>query len=138
MQPHGLYVTCQSPLSLEFPRQTYWNGLLFPSPGGLLDPGIEPASPALAGRFFTTEPPGKPTYTYIEHLILRIPLDIQVQMLTKQWDILDWRGLEQRYKTGHCKIYMRCKELWHCLLFKYIKFLSEVQQGFAIILHQEF
>ena len=25
-----------------------------------LDPGIEPASPALAGRFFTTDPPGKP------------------------------------------------------------------------------
>ena len=38
-------------------------GLLFPSPGDLLDPGIEPACPAslaLAGRFFTTEPPGKP------------------------------------------------------------------------------
>ena len=31
-----------------------------PPPGGLPDPGIEPASPALAGRFFTTEPPGKP------------------------------------------------------------------------------
>ena len=89
---------------MEFPRQTYWNGLLFPSPGGLLDPGIESASPALAGRFFTTEPPGKPTYTYTEHLILRIPLDIQVEMLTKQQDILDWRSLEQRYKTGHRKI----------------------------------
>ena len=32
----------------------------FPSPGDLLDPGIEPASPASAGRFFTTEPTGKP------------------------------------------------------------------------------
>ena len=39
------------------------NGLPVPSPGGLLDPGIEPASlvsPALAGKFFTTMPPGKP------------------------------------------------------------------------------
>ena len=36
------------------------NGLLFPSPGDLPDPGIKPASHALAGRFFTTEPPGKP------------------------------------------------------------------------------
>ena len=34
-------------------------GLPFPSSEDLLDPGIEPASPALAGRFFTTEPPGK-------------------------------------------------------------------------------
>ena len=32
----------------------------FPSPGDLPEPGIEPASPALAGGFFTTEPPGKP------------------------------------------------------------------------------
>ena len=43
------------------------SGLLFPSPGNLPDPGIEPTSPALAGRFFffffTTEPAGKPTQT---------------------------------------------------------------------------
>ena len=32
----------------------------FPSPGDLADPGVEPSSPALAGRFFTAEPPGKP------------------------------------------------------------------------------
>ena len=42
-----------------FSRQEYWSGLPFPSPGHLLDPGIEPRSPALAGRFFTTVPPGK-------------------------------------------------------------------------------
>ena len=40
--------------------QEYWSGLSFPSPGELLDPGIEPVSPALAGGFFTTETPGKP------------------------------------------------------------------------------
>ena len=32
----------------------------FPVPGDLPDPGVDPASPALAGEFFTTEPPGKP------------------------------------------------------------------------------
>ena len=47
-------VVCQSPLSMGFSRQEYWSGLLFPSPGYLPDPGIEPRSPALAGRFFTT------------------------------------------------------------------------------------
>ena len=36
------------------------DGLPFPSPGDLPDLGIEPESPALAGRFFTTEPTGKP------------------------------------------------------------------------------
>ena len=37
-----------------------WSGLPFPPPEGPPDPVIEPASPALAGRFFTTAPPGKP------------------------------------------------------------------------------
>ena len=41
-------------------RQEYWSGLPFPSAGDLPDPGIEPEAPALAGGFFTTEPPGKP------------------------------------------------------------------------------
>ena len=53
-------VAHQAPLSRGFPRQEYWSGLLFPPPGDLPDPGIEPASLALAGGFFTTEPPGKP------------------------------------------------------------------------------
>ena len=50
-------VAHQAPLSTGFPRQEYWSGLPFPSPGDLPDPGIEPMSPALAGGFFTTEPP---------------------------------------------------------------------------------
>jgi len=45
-----------------FPRQEYWSGLPFPSPGDLPDPGIKPGPPALAGGFFTTVPPGKPRY----------------------------------------------------------------------------
>ena len=43
---------------MGFFRQEYWSGLPFP-PGNLLDPGIEPKSPALADRFFTTESFGK-------------------------------------------------------------------------------
>ena len=45
---------------MEFSRQEYWSGWPFPFPGDLPNPGIEPMSPTLAGRFFTTEPPGKP------------------------------------------------------------------------------
>ena len=52
-------VACQSPLPVVFPRQEYWNGLPFPFPGDLPNPGLEPAS---AGRLSTTEPPGKPVY----------------------------------------------------------------------------
>ena len=56
-------VVHQAPLFMEFSRQEYWSGLPFLSPGDLCEPGIKPesfVSPALAGRFFTTEPPGKP------------------------------------------------------------------------------
>ena len=49
-------VAHQAPLSVGFPRQEYWSGLPFSSPGDLPDPGIEPEVPALAGGFFTLEP----------------------------------------------------------------------------------
>ena len=80
----GIHVCCcfvpQSCLTLCYPMdcsppgssvhgsshgQEYWSGLPFPSLGDLPDPGIEPRSPALTGRFFTTEPPGKPRYMYM-------------------------------------------------------------------------
>ena len=51
-----------APLSMGFPRQEYWSGLSFPPPEDFPDPGIKPTSPARAGGFFTTEPPGKPIY----------------------------------------------------------------------------
>ena len=54
-------VAHQAPLSTGFPRQEYWSELPFPSPGDLPDAGIGPGSPAVAGRFSTTEPPGRPT-----------------------------------------------------------------------------
>ena len=62
-------VAHQAPLSMGVSRQEYWSGLPFPTPGDLPNPGMEPtspASPALAGRILTTEPPGKPFQTYSE------------------------------------------------------------------------
>ena len=56
---------------MEFPRQEYWSGLPFPSLGDLLDPKIEPSSPAsfaLAGGLFTTVPYGKPHIVNISFL----------------------------------------------------------------------
>ena len=52
----------QAPLSTGFSRQEYWSGLPFPPPGNIPDPGIEPGSPALAGRFFTAKPFQKPHF----------------------------------------------------------------------------
>ena len=56
-------VAHQAPMFWQFSRQEYWSGLPFPTPGDLPNPGIEPvlfAPSALAGGFFTTEPPWKP------------------------------------------------------------------------------
>ena len=58
-------VACQAPLSKGFPREEYWSGLPFPSPRILLNPGVEPTSPALAGGLFTAEPPGKPCFLLV-------------------------------------------------------------------------
>ena len=49
-------VAYQAPPSMEFSRQEYWSGLLFPSSGDLPDPGIEPRSPAFQADALTSEP----------------------------------------------------------------------------------
>ena len=52
-------VAHQAPLGMGFSRQECWSGLPFPTPGDLPNPGIEPTSPILAGRFLPLAPPGK-------------------------------------------------------------------------------
>ena len=53
-------VAHQAPLSTGLSRPEQWSGLPFPSPGDLLDPGIEPVSPALQVNSFPTELGEKP------------------------------------------------------------------------------
>ena len=54
-------VASQAPLSMEFSRQEHWNGLSFPSPGDVPNPGIKLASPTLQVDSLPTGPPGKPS-----------------------------------------------------------------------------
>ena len=79
----------QAPLPMEFPRQECWSGLPIPSPPELPDPGIEPMSPVapeLAGRFFTTEPPGMPTiYELLWKVVIyqwRFRIIVVIEVLT--------------------------------------------------------
>ena len=68
-------LVCQAPLSMEFSRQEYWNGLPFPSPGDLTDPGTELESllsPALAGGFFNTSTIWEIWYL-VYHLLMVLP-----------------------------------------------------------------
>ena len=67
-----LTVACQDLLSLGFPRQEYWSGLPFPSPGDLPNLGIEPAFPASTGRFFITREAYGIYYHYVYFVFLMI------------------------------------------------------------------
>ena len=75
-------VAHQASLSMVFPRQEYWNGLLFPTLGDLPDPGIKPVSPALAGRFFTAKPPGKP-FALFSYPPNKYPSVFQLELLSE-------------------------------------------------------
>ena len=76
-------VACQAPPSTGFYKQEHWSGFLFPPRGDLPEPGIEPASPAspaVAGGFFTTEPPlgiFKTLFQPREHLYIPVPSTVK-------------------------------------------------------------
>ena len=83
----------QAPPSMEFSMQEYWNGLPFPSPEDLFDPGMELTSPALAGRFFTAEPPVLP------FCLLRI-LSILVSTITTLPFLLSFEYARRIHNLG--------------------------------------
>ena len=92
LRPHGLYVACQAPLSMEFSSQEYWRGYPFLSPGDLPDPGIKPRTPALQADSLPSEPPGKPLMLHKvdpnEHPTLLVQLIDLTQARTSSfsWD----------------------------------------------------
>ena len=76
-------VAHQTPLSMGFPRQEYWSGLPFPSPGDLPDPGIKPRSPELQTDFLPSEPPGKP-WCFNQHKRL-VNVSSRVSVITEHF-----------------------------------------------------
>ena len=77
-------VASQDPPSVGFSRQEYWNGLPFPSPGDLPNPGIEPRYPAMQADALTSEPPGKrQRKKTIKPTAPGIPRWSPIQVLTK-------------------------------------------------------
>ena len=91
-------VTSQAPLSMGFPRQGYWSGLLFPTPRDLPNLGIELVPPILADGFFTTEPPGKPS-GYISLLNNNTKLNVKISSLhrEKMRVLLNYSGLPSSF-----------------------------------------
>ena len=75
-------------LSMGFPRQEYWSGLQCSPPGDLPNPGIEPVSPELAGRFFIAEPPEKPNYCSKQCQVRFWLISLYVQKCIEYKDII--------------------------------------------------
>ena len=71
---HGL----QALLSIGFPRQEYWSGLLLPSPGDLPDSGIEHRSPTLQADSLLSEPPGKPRWNHTVYNLLILLFSLSI------------------------------------------------------------
>ena len=117
------YRAHQGPLSMGFSRQEYCSGLPLPSPGDLPDPGIEPVSlvsPALAGRFFTTAPPGKPQIS---------PVGISYRiLLTNSTCMLLYFVIDNTYRKCYRNNFKELAfiSLFYCLLIHH----------FCIYLHQ--
>ena len=84
-------VACQALPSVEFTRQEYRSGLPFPPPGDLLTQGSNRSllSPALAGRFCTTAPPGKPHIWHtVRYMQSSEPTANTLMSIQLPWDIL--------------------------------------------------
>ena len=75
---------CQAPLSMGFSRQEYWSGLPFPSPGDLLNPGMEPRSPELQADSLPTELWGKLAARFAQH----VEICFLYVFVLKCWSIL--------------------------------------------------
>ena len=122
-------VAHRAPLSREFPRLKYWCELSFPSPGDLPNPGIEPVSPALAGRFFTTDPPGKPSQPRKTYSLL-------VGIIKAQYWESPWRQKHQKliFRPKRRILNLQSKGIWK-FLDKRIKQIRLAQKVFGEMIY---
>ena len=85
----------QAPPSMGFSRQEYWNGLPFPSPGDLCNPGIEPRSPALQAGALTSEPPEKPM-TNLDSILKSRDITLSTKVHLVKAMVFQWSRMDVR------------------------------------------
>ena len=78
-------VVHQAHLSMEFSRQEYWSGFLFPSPGDLPNPGIKPGFPALQADSLLSEPGSPPKVKHHQELLTTIKEQSQCDRVDGGW-----------------------------------------------------
>ena len=105
-----LFVTScavQPTKAMGFPRQEYWSGLPFPPPGDLPNPGIKPtysAAPALASKFFTTEPPGKPPKNTTLDKLVFVSFACHIIDVVFLWAVSNLSGCVHIYKPNYSRL----------------------------------
>ena len=100
--------THQTSLSIGFSRQEFWGGLPFPPPGNFPDPRIIPMSPALAVRFFTTEPAGKLK-------IINMPLNLyEFQMLLYILKMIKYSDVVENCLCGWVNVMVKGSHFKEC------------------------
>ena len=119
-------------LSVEFSRQEYWGGLLFPSPGDLSDPGIQSQSPVLQADSLLSEPWGKPNVN--SNRIVRIidQPEIIFEHLCTWYHFIDiWTAKLKTTGDPKCwkfKILQKfCRTIWHVTVKLVIQLLYRKQ-----------
>ena len=93
-------VAYQAPPSMEFSRQEYWSGLLFPSPGDLPDPGIKAKFPELQADTLPSEPLGKPIKHHQTNKPSNLWVTLSVWPLCQACDAVDGEA------KGHPRSYL--------------------------------
>ena len=86
-------IACQDPWPMEFSRQEYWSGLLFPSPGDLPHPGFKPHSAAFQADSLLSEPTGKPTKCTVPEIERRE----KKSFLSKQYKEIEKNDRMEKY-----------------------------------------
>ena len=118
-----------APLSMGFPRQEYWSGLPFPPSGDLPDPGIKHVFPGLAGRFFITEPPGKPlVQSRSPKMLVPFGGKSEIEIVLSEWR----GGAPSRPPLGQCfsrRTHRILQRVTHIAQICYSKRINQISQG---------
>ena len=116
-------VAVQAPLSMEFSRQKYWSGLLFPSPGDLPTPGPKPRFPVLQADSLPSESPGKHDHDYLFRRKKKKTLQLCVVKFCDQ-ELTNTKNSKKKKSLIDCLVLLRMLFSLHFFFFGHIPVIA--------------